>query len=141
MINRDVVIKIAWSYLGKFYKWGGDDPSGFDCSGLVVECLKSIGLLSRKSDYTAQGLKDLFMWGTRPEGEKPEAGDLVFWTNEDGDRIIHVEICINSRLSIGASGGGSRTVTEADAIRDNAYIKVRPFKSRQNLWGFINPYG
>jgi len=29
-----------------FYLWGGDDPlAGFDCSGFVIEILKSVGIL------------------------------------------------------------------------------------------------
>ena len=43
--RRFYAYKLAWKYIGKFYKWGGDDPSGFDCSGFVIEILKSVGIL------------------------------------------------------------------------------------------------
>lgn len=49
-------VTTALSYLGTPYIWGGDDPSGFDCSGFVIECLKSVGLLSENEDFTADGL-------------------------------------------------------------------------------------
>ena len=134
--KRDMVLKIAFSYLGKPYIWGGDDFSGFDCSGFVIECLKSIGSLPRKGDWTAAALYHKFP--IKPANGK--AGDLVFWANTEGGRIIHVEICVNDDLSIGASGGGSTTKTEADAIRQNAFIKIRPMASRKYLRGFCNPY-
>ena len=41
-------LQTALAYLGTPYVWGGDDPSGFDCSGFVIECLKSAGLLNLK---------------------------------------------------------------------------------------------
>jgi hypothetical protein len=59
---------------------------------------------------------------------KLRPGCLLFWFR--GSKIGHVEIVwhvVGERvLTIGAAGGGSRTKTEADAERQNAYIKVRP---------------
>jgi hypothetical protein len=133
---RKFAVEYAKSFRGVFYKWGGDDPSGFDCSGFVIEVLKAVGCLKRIGDWTAAGLFELF--------EKiPEnyiaPGDLVFWSNPAG-KIIHVEMIIAGKLSIGASGGGSATITAVDAIRQNAYIKVRPIYSRPAIAGFANPY-
>ena len=37
---------VAFSLLHKPYIWGGDNPAkGVDCSGLVIEILKSMGKL------------------------------------------------------------------------------------------------
>ena len=58
---RAMALKIAWAYLGRPYRWGGDDPmAGFDCSGFIVEILQSVGLIERREDFTAQGLWELF---------------------------------------------------------------------------------
>jgi hypothetical protein len=43
-------------------------------------------------------------------------------------------------LAIGASGGGSATITEADAMRHNAFIKIRPAISRPGIDGYRNPF-
>ena len=134
--KRDIALKIAWQYYGLWYTWGGDDPTGFDCSGFMIEILKSLGALPRKGDWTAAGLYHRFP--IKPANGK--AGDLVFWSNTKGGKIIHVEIMINEELAIGASGGGSRTKTRQDAIRHNAFIKVRPIDSRKYVFGFANPY-
>lgn len=136
--KREVGLKVAWSFLGTSYLWGGDDPmAGFDCSGFCVEILKSVGILPRKGDWTAnmlwERLKD-------KETDKPYSGCLVFWNNKAKDRIVHVEFSINDTLCIGASGGGSKTITVEDAIKQNAYIKVRPWKTRRFVKGFIDPF-
>ena len=135
--KRSIFLQVAMSFYGTFYSWGGDDPSGFDCSGLTVECGKSIGILPRRGDWPARGLH--LLWKNN-QVTIPKAGDIVFWQNKARNDIVHVEIILNEELSIGASGGGSRTKTRQDAIRDNAFIKIRPFNSRPYLKGFFNPY-
>jgi cell wall-associated NlpC family hydrolase len=135
--KRSIVLQVAMSYHGTFYTWGGDDPSGFDCSGLVIEPFKSVGILPRKGDWAARDLCHL--WRNN-KVQIPKMGDVVFWYNHDHTDIVHVELLLNDELSIGASGGGSRTKTKEDAIRDNAFIKIRPFESRPHIEGFYNPY-
>ncbi len=135
-MRREIALNVAYSYLGTFYTWGGSTPSGFDCSGFCIEILKSVGALPRKGDWTAAALHHKFP--IKPANGK--IGDLVFWANMAQGRIIHVEMMINEELSIGASGGGSKTKTRQDAIRHNAFIKVRPIDSRKHIAGFCNPY-
>lgn len=124
MNKLDIAKTVAWSHINTMYRWGGDDPSGFDCSGFVIEILKSVGLLPLNGDYTAQGLFNKFKGNTT---DSIYPGCLVFWGNKN--RITHVEFCIDDGVTIGASGGGSKTNTEQDAINQNAYVKVRPIRS------------
>lgn len=135
--KREIVQRIAWEYLGLPYIWGGDDPSGFDCSGLVIECLKSVGILPRKGDWTADNLYRRFKSGEVWQDINP--GDLVFWENEVGTQV-HVEIMVGPGLSIGASGGGSWATSGTEALRRGAYIKVRPCATRGGTMHFVNPY-
>jgi cell wall-associated NlpC family hydrolase len=133
-----IATDVAWAFLGTPYRWGGDDPmEGFDCSGFVVEILKSVGILPRGGDWTAEGLKNKFKDKIVNE---PYQGCLVFWRSKHSTRIVHVEYCLDGEFTIGASGGGSTTTDEAAAARQNAYIKVRPFRSRSGLWGFVDPF-
>lgn len=128
---------IAMKFLGKPYFWGGDDPvQGFDCSGFVIEILKSVGKLPRKGDWTASALLQYF---TDYVTENPEKGCLVFWQNNEG-KIIHVEFCLDDTLAIGASGGGRHNDSVEEAIKKNAYIKIRPFRSRSGIAGYVNPF-
>lgn len=49
------VLDIAQQYLGVPYVWGGEDPSGFDCSGFVQYVFRQVGVdLPRVSGDQAQ---------------------------------------------------------------------------------------
>jgi len=133
---RSLATKIAWANYGLPYRWGGDDPlAGFDCSGLCIEILKSVGILPRNFDTTANGLYQRFT-----KAISPSEGCLVFWRGS-GQSMIHVEYCIDSVHSIGASGGGSSTISTQAAIDQNAYIKVRPIMNRGSIPVFADPFG
>ena len=136
MTNVELATRVAWSFIGTAYRWGGDDPmAGFDCSGFVIEILKSVGKLPRVGDWSAAQLSEMF-----PKTTVPHEGCLVFYSSTPGGHIIHVEYLIDDTRSIGASGGGSSTNTVQDAINQDAYIKVRPFGGRQNIACFVNPF-
>jgi hypothetical protein len=120
--ETEVALDAMKRYLGVWYKWGGSDPSAFDCSGLACEYLKSLGIMGRRTDATAQHLADVLPTHL---SSKFNPGDLVFF-GPNKRNIVHVEICLTRYMTIGASGGGSKTLTVADAIRDGAFVKVRP---------------
>ena len=125
---REVFLWVIEKYYGTWYTWGGDDPLGFDCSGLVVEGLKSAGIIPRQSDYTADGLWKMFRDPVK-RVDFPKCGSLCFWFDKHGI-AIHVAVCINEDSYIGAEGGGKHVKTLEDAIKTNAFIKIRPLSSR-----------
>ena len=131
MTARGLALDVAWSFLGLQYSWGGNDPiAGFDCSGLVIEALKSVGVLPRVGDWSAHALlHDIFRDRPRVPTSELRPGCLVFWARADG-HIRHVEMVYavleRRAVTIGASGGGSATTTVAEAIRADAYVKIRP---------------
>jgi hypothetical protein len=126
MTRRELALAVWKQELGQPYVWGGDDPiAGWDCSGLVIEGLKASGILPREGDWTAAALAARFRGQTTTN---PGPGCLIFWKR--GERIVHVEIAYakieDILFSIGASGGGSATTDRSQAIRSNAYVKIRP---------------
>ncbi len=120
-------LKTALVYLGTPYKWGGDDPSGFDCSGYVLECLKTVGLCSENDDFTADSLLKHF--SDKQELDRPEKGALLFHLNENS-KAYHLVICLDESFQIGASGGDSQTTDRDKAWEQNGYVKIRPIKLR-----------
>lgn len=145
VMKLDIAREVAMSYLGTPYRWGGDDFSSFDCSGFTIEILKSVGLLERGVDMTAMGLAKRF---SKFEMPYPITGSLVFYGRRakegetercfKGLKITHVEYALDFLHSIGASGGGSNVKTVKDAIRENAFVKIRPIG---NPIYIVNPFG
>ncbi len=127
-----LMIEYAKSYTGTLYQWGtvagGDDPTGFDCSGFVCECLQSIGVLPHRMRVSADRLfAYLSAKGHAPRGEdEQEAGDIQFLLDRDSGKAQHVNLLIESGYVIGAIGGDSHTLTEQDAATQNAFVKIRP---------------
>jgi cell wall-associated NlpC family hydrolase len=134
---RNMAVEYIWKFVGVPYRWGGDDPmAGFDCSGLVVEVLQAVGRLGHGRDYTAHDLWTIF----KPfQVETGYAGCLVFWFDEKG-RAKHVEMMIDNEFVIGASGGGSMTQTVEDAIKQNAFVKMRPLRYRGINFKIVDPF-
>jgi cell wall-associated NlpC family hydrolase len=132
---RRWLIRTALAYLGTPYIWGGDDPSGFDCSGLAVEALRSAGLLDGV-DFSADALMNRYASQTVTE---PSRGCLVFILNAQG-RAVHVGICLDRLFMIEAGGGGAQ-VTDADsAWRKNAFVKIRPIPSNGSRRRICDPF-
>ncbi|MBK7143430.1 MAG: C40 family peptidase [bacterium] len=126
LLSRKHLLTTALAYIGTPYRWGGDDPSGFDCSGFVLECLKSAGLIGEKDDFTANQLLARYS-ASQIESARP--GALQFLCDKTRC-AYHVVICLDEHFQIGASGGDSRTLSTPDAWRQNAYIKIRPISQK-----------
>ena len=140
MKSLDIATRVAWSFLGRPYVWAGDNPNvGFDCSGFMVEILKSAGKLSSTGDWSAQSLFDRFRAIQGTIFVKGAEGMLVCYGG-NWKSITHIEYCLDATFAIGASGGGSKTLTMADAISQDAYIKVRPILKRPDIVGFVDPF-
>ncbi|MEV7021858.1 C40 family peptidase [Kitasatospora sp. NPDC093558] len=81
--RTESAIDYALAQLGKPYVWGGDGPSGYDCSGLVQQAYRRSGIsLPRVADdqYAA----------TTPIGAgQLRRGDLVFWSDSGRASGIH----------------------------------------------------
>lgn len=134
--NQEILYDYAMSFIGLPYRWGGDDPmEGFDCSGFVIELLKSQGLFKDTEDATSQGLYEKYK-SVSPISTN--FGTLVFF-GKSVHNITHVGFCINAWLMIEAGGGGSNTTTIVKASEQNAYIKLRPIKRRSDIVGYARP--
>lgn len=130
-----LMLQYAKMLLVRPYKWGGDDPlAGFDCSGYVQECLASIGM-DPKDDQSAQALYDHFApISSRDEGP----GALIFF-GPSVSKINHVALAVSAKYMFEYGGGGSGTNTLNDAIKQNAYGRMRPIASRKDVVAIVMP--
>ncbi|MCB1145570.1 MAG: C40 family peptidase [Leptospiraceae bacterium] len=94
---RSSIMQEAKAQLGVPYKFGGNSPSGFDCSGLTSYVYKRSGLTLPRS-ASAQ-------FSALPVIKKPQPGDLVFFKT-DGNNISHVGIYMGNLKMIHAPSSG-----------------------------------
>lgn len=101
------ILSVAEGYIGVPYVWGGSTPSGFDCSGLVQDVYRSVGInLPRTSAQQATQ-------GTAIAVSDAQPGDLLYW-DRDG-QVYHVAIYIGGGEYIHAPRPG-RTVGVASVL-------------------------
>lgn len=135
MHPKVVLYDYAISTLWRPYVFGGDDFNGIDCSGLVLELLKSVGLWPNKADTTASGIFHHF---AQYRVDDPVFGALSFY-GASVSAISHVGFCLNNQLMIEAGGGDASTKTPEDAARKNAFVRIRPIKFRSDFVGLVLP--
>lgn len=134
MHSNVVLYDYAMRLVGLPYRWGGDDAvDGFDCSGMVVELLQSVGVLPAGFDSNAAGF---WNFPAFQKVDAPRFGALAFFGLPS---VIHIGFCLNEALMLEAGGGGSKTTTKEAAAAANAYVRVRPIKTRKDLVGFRLP--
>ena len=139
MTQKDVFMQVAWQYYGVPYHFGGANHKGIDCSGLVVECLKSVGLMKAFDDATADQIWKKYLTA-HGEKDHAEEGTLAFWF-DDGGKAYHVAICIDDYYCLTADGGSSQVFgTKWEDVADalNAFIKVRPIDHRKSKPKFVH---
>ncbi|GAA1187191.1 cell wall-associated NlpC family hydrolase [Kitasatospora gansuensis] len=95
-------IAFASAQLGKPYVWGGNGPSGFDCSGLVQQAYRRAGIsLPRVAD-------DQYAAGTPISSGQLRRGDLIFWSNSSrASGIHHVAIYLGDNKYLEAARPGT----------------------------------
>jgi cell wall-associated NlpC family hydrolase len=82
-------VKEARNQIKRPYKYGGESPKGFDCSGLVQYVYSKNGIqLPRRSADQARYGKSISIGQARP-------GDLIFF--KSGGKINHVGIVSDTR--------------------------------------------
>lgn len=103
-VSGSTVVGEAEKFLGTPYVWGGESPSGFDCSGLVQYVYGQLGIsLPRTSQEQASAGAPVASLATATPG------DLVFFAGSDGTVTApgHVGIYLGDGMMIDAPHTGS----------------------------------
>lgn len=93
------LIANAASWLGVPYLWGGCTRAGVDCSCLVQNVMRTVGVSAPRTT------KPQFVWGTPVAREDVRAGDLVFFNDtcrDCGPNPTHVGLAIDNARMIHA---------------------------------------
>jgi peptidoglycan DL-endopeptidase CwlO len=102
------VVGVAMSQLGTNYVWGGAQPGGFDCSGLVMWAYAQMGVSLPHSTYAQYAM------GVPVSRDQLEPGDLVFF-----DGVGHVGIYIGGGQFIHAPHTGD--VVKISSLSEDWY--------------------
>ncbi len=106
-------ISVAKSNMGVKYKWAGNNPNGFDCSGLVSYSFSKAGVdLPRTAG-------EMYNVGTKVTSYQP--GDLLFFATSGGRKVTHVAIYIGNGQMIHSATSKGVSI----ASINNPYWKPR----------------
>jgi len=117
-------VDYAKSFIGWKYVWGGEGAysGGFDCSGLVLECLRSVGMWG-SADSSAGGVFTHYA-SNGSIVDNPSKGCLLFF-GESRTKITHVALALNDWQMIEAGGG--------DQSNTKGMVRIRPIGWRKDL--------
>ncbi len=116
----DKVLKIAFSFKGVPYRYGGQSPKGFDCSGFTSYVFKAGAGISLPR--SSQGQAKI---GTAVSKDNLAPGDLVYFhTYRKG--VSHVGVYVGNGNFIHASRSKGITVTNlSDSFYGPRYLGAR----------------
>lgn len=137
--RRQIAIEHGLRFIGRPYIFGGQGPVGMDCSGLIVEICRAIGLIGRKVDLTAQMFFDKFK---THRVISPNPGAFVFF-GRDERHITHIGMVVEimpcgEALVLEAAGGTRDTDTVDEAQARDAMVTIRPM--RGDILAFIDVF-
>ena len=104
-------VGIAMQFLGVPYRWGGADPSGFDCSGLIMYAYGKLGVSLPHNAAMQYGL------GSPVSKDQLQPGDLVFF-----DGLGHNGMYIGGGQFIHAPHSGD--VVKISSLSDSWYART-----------------
>jgi hypothetical protein len=100
LTDREKVLAVARSRLGRRYRYGASGPDRFDCSGFVRYVFDQVGIcLPRRS-------RDQFAAGHKIKTEQLRPGDLVAFKIRSRRRVTHVGIYLGHGKFIHANRRG-----------------------------------
>jgi cell wall-associated NlpC family hydrolase len=89
---------------GKPYRYGGNSPRGFDCSGLVQYSY------ARASMHLPRSTEDQWASSRAVPRKEIRPGDLLFF-HEEGKRNSHVAIYVGNNRFVHAPSSGKQVTT------------------------------
>ena len=114
-----MLVKVAKSFMGAPYKYGGNTVKGLDCSAYVKKIYEIFDVQLPRS------AREQFRVGSQIKKEELAVGDLVFFKTKRYVKYpTHVGIYIGDGNFIHSSSGHGRIGVKIDALSSDYYTKA-----------------
>ncbi len=127
MSARTRFCQLVLSKIGSTVLWTAQGPDAFDCSGLVMWALLSLGAKGKNGkqivDHTAQMFSDETPALVTAPGATPLPGDLCFY-GQDAGHVTHVAVWLAGGKVLSADGATSR-ILDLKTAKANPSNRVR----------------
>jgi len=120
VVDGDVAgaIEAARAKIGSSYASGGNGPTSFDCSGLMVWAFERIGVSLPRTSF------EQYRLGTSVERSDIRPGDLVFFDSA-GSGASHVGIATSATKVISATSSGVKEHRIDSGYWNDHYVGAR----------------
>ena len=118
---RDKVTNEVIKYIGVPYLWGGDNPSAFDCSGLVQWTIKKTHniLIPRTTKLQYNKWSTFFIYDLF----KIKPGDIVYFKTYSSNPVSHVGIYVGDNSFIHAPNQNENVmISKIDGYWRNTFV-------------------
>jgi cell wall-associated NlpC family hydrolase len=100
--KRETIVETALGQVGRPYRYGGDSPAGFDCSGLVAFSYAEAGI---KLPHNTASQRSV---GSRIDLGDARPGDLLFYKFNRSPSSLHVAIYLGHGKMVHAPASGKQ---------------------------------
>jgi len=124
---RDKVTNEVVKYIGVPYLWGGDNPSAFDCSGLVQWTIKKTHniLIPRTTKLQYNKWSTFFIYDLF----KIKPGDIVYFKTYKSNPVSHVGIYVGDNSFIHAPNQNENVmISKIEGYWKNTFIGFLPIE-------------
>jgi peptidoglycan DL-endopeptidase LytE len=119
------VIATAQSLRGVPYVWGGQTPSGFDCSGFIHYVFNKAGVSMTRTNSIGYFSRSFYI-------DNPQPGDLVFFKNTYQAGISHLGVYLGNGNFIHAGSSGIAINNVNDSYWKSKFDSYKRFYSVAN---------
>ena len=127
--EKYMLVKVAKSFMGAPYKYGGTTVKGLDCSAYVKKIYEIFDVQLPRS------ARDQFQVGSKIKREELAVGDLVFFKTKRYVKYpTHVGIYIGDGNFIHSSSGHGRIGVKIDALSSDYYTNAYHRRDKDKGW-------